>query len=397
MGQLVKVRRCAVLLIDPREDVCFDLDDLLGGGAGLRTDKQLLALAPHLGEEVSISAEEAIVLMDAPVVAWVSKTELEARFGQLAVDTLLLKGLLLSDENPASPLRARDDLMRETYWWAPAAVAHYMGRWKGVVSVEGSRRHGFRTMSQLAETLGPPPPHVTRRVPLERSLSLPQASDGSFEELLDRRVTCRNYEITSALPLLVLARLLQRVFFARGSVAVTPETVVLKRSSPSGGGLHPVEAYLLVQNVEAVSPGLYHYHPLDHALEPLQEMAAGALRERALRAVAGQEYYAEAHVLVVLVGRFRRNYWKYRRHTKAYRVVTLDAGHLSQTLYLSATEMGMGAFITAAINEVDIEEMFGLDPLVESPLAICGFGWRASERQTVEFDPLGAVWQGGTG
>jgi SagB-type dehydrogenase family enzyme len=97
-------------------------------------------------------------------------------------------------------------------------------------------------------------------------------------------------------------------------------------------------------------------------------------------------------VFVIPVARFRRNFWKYRNHAKAYRALVLDVGHLSQTLYLAATELGLAAFITAAINEVDIETAFGLDPLEEGPLAVCGFGHRASERSEVELDPLHAVW-----
>ena len=38
---------------------------------------------------------------------------------------------------------------------------------------------------------------------------------------------------------------------------------------------------------------------------------------------------------------------------------------------------GLAAFVTSAINEADIERAFGMDPLVEGPLAMCGFGWRA--------------------
>ena len=90
--------------------------------------------------------------------------------------------------------------------------------------------------------------------------------------------------------------------------------------------------------------------------------------------------------------RFARSFWKYRNHAKAYRALILDVGHLSQTLYLAATELGLGAFVTSAINEVEIEQAFGLDPLEEGPLAVCGFGWRASEKTTVEFDPLKQVW-----
>ena len=80
-------------------------------------------------------------------------------------------------------------------------------------------------------------------------------------------------------------------------------------------------------------------------------------------------------------------------HAKAYRALVLDVGHLSQTMYLAATELGLGAFITAAVNEVDIEQALGLDPLEEGPLAVTGFGVRGPERNEVEFDPLNAVWR----
>ena len=61
-------------------------------------------------------------------------------------------------------------------------------------------------------------------------------------------------------------------------------------------------------------------------------------------------------------------------------------------MYLAATESNLGAFITAAINEVEIEQAFGLEPMAEGPLAVCAFGVRAQERVTVEFDPAHKVW-----
>jgi SagB-type dehydrogenase family enzyme len=108
--------------------------------------------------------------------------------------------------------------------------------------------------------------------------------------------------------------------------------------------------------------------------------------------LAHQDWFAAAHVIVILAPRFRRSFWKYREHAKVYRAVTLDVGHLSQTLQISATEFGLGAFVTAAINEIDIEQALELDPMQESPLAVCGFGWRAATRERMEFDPLRAVW-----
>jgi SagB-type dehydrogenase family enzyme len=111
-----------------------------------------------------------------------------------------------------------------------------------------------------------------------------------------------------------------------------------------------------------------------------------------MNAVAQQHWFADAHVLVLLAPRFDRTFWKYRNHAKGYRVVALEAGHLSQTLYLSATEAGLGAFITGAINEVFLEQAFGLDHVREGVLAICGFGWRGEAMVTMELDPANAVW-----
>lgn len=50
--------------------------------------------------------------------------------------------------------------------------------------------------------------------------------------------------------------------------------------------------------------------------------------------------FADAHVLVLTSPRFDCTFWKYRHHAKGYCVVALEAGNLSQTLCLSATEAG---------------------------------------------------------
>ena len=67
-------------------------------------------------------------------------------------------------------------------------------------------------------------------------------------------------------------------------------------------------------------------------------------------------------------------------------VVHLDAGHLSQTMYLSATELGLGAFVTAAINDRVIEAELHLPPLREGAIALVGFGPRAPSMRTLELD-----------
>jgi putative peptide maturation dehydrogenase len=164
---------------------------------------------------------------------------------------------------------------------------------------------------------------------------------------------------------------------------------MLKKTSPSGGGLHPIEAFVLAQRVDGVPPGLYHYHCQAHALEPLAALSPEAAAAAAHELVAGQPWFANAPILLLLAARFPRTYWKYPNHAKAWKVVQLDAGHLSQTVYLSATEQGQGAFVTAAINDVAAERLFALDGLDIGPVAVCGFGRRAAQVSVRELDPMG--------
>jgi putative peptide maturation dehydrogenase len=155
--------------------------------------------------------------------------------------------------------------------------------------------------------------------------------------------------------------------------------------------LHPLEAYVLVQRVDGLAPGLYHYQAIEHALEPLDVPAASDFAAWAHELVAGQTWFAMAPVQILLAARFDRSFWKYRNHAKAWRVLHLDAGHLSQTLYLSATEQGLGAFITAAINDDCAERIFGLDGLSQGALAVCGFGPRIPGRFEDELNSAGKV------
>jgi putative peptide maturation dehydrogenase len=284
-------------------------------------------------------------------------------------------------------------VLRDTHWRNASAAMHFASRWRGVDTEAVEQQYAeTATGGDLLEQLGAPPPPVRQRSPASARQRLPAAEASPLDALLDRRVTCRNFDRTRALTLAQFSAVLYRVYGARTVEDYAPGVQLLKKGVPSAGGLHATEAYLLVQRVDGVAPGLYHYHPVDHALEPIQALSAGEASALAKRFVASQAYFVDAHVIVLPTSRFLRNFWKYRNHAKAYRALILDVGHLSQTMYLAATELGLAAFITAAVNEVDIEQAFGLDPLEEGPLAVCGFGIRAGERHEVEFDPLNTVW-----
>jgi putative peptide maturation dehydrogenase len=394
----MRIRRCAVVFLEPREEVGFDLGSLLSGGDGLSRERRWLVLAPHLGEEVEVDADERELLGALSPGQWVEADSLDA-VDRHTIERLLQAGLLIGDGDDASiaAMRERDERLRATYWHPLAATLHAFTRWRDVDTVQNSKDSGTETAVQMREVLGAPPVEAARRGDAGTRMPLPRIPPNDFDALLARRVTCRNFDAQRKVPFARLAQLLQRVFAAQAEVRVSDDTVFLKKNVPSGGGLHPMECYLIVQHVEGVEPGLYHYQAQEHALESLPSLdgemwTADSLRTFVMEAAAQQHWFQDAHVLVLLSPRFDRTFWKYRHHAKSYRVVALEGGHLSQTLYLAATEAGLGAFITGAINEVSLERAFGLDPVSQGALALCGFGWRAPEMVTAELDPNGEVW-----
>ena len=386
----MQVRRCKVLYLEPREDVGFDLNALLAGGTGLHRERRWVALAPHLGREIDVDAAELVMLGALSPQEWVDTRTLDAD-DAATCKRLLQHGLLVGNGKRHAAHRERDARLRDVHWHPLTATVHAFTRWDHADAVQAMADTGTETAGELRQVLGPPPIEALDCNTDGARIPLPRTPRNDFDHLLARRATCRNFDAGLPLPYSLFAQLLERVFAAQSHVRVSDDTVFLKKTSPSGGGLHPVEAYLIVQNVEGLAPGLYHYHAVAHALEPLPD-APLPLAEFTMHAVAEQHWFANAHAMAVLAPRYDRSFWKYRSHAKGYRAIVLEAGHLSQTLYLAATDAGLGAFVTCAINEIPLEDALGLDHASNGVLAICGFGWRGDEMVTMELDPAGEVW-----
>ena len=125
-----------------------------------------------------------------------------------------------------------------------------------------------------------------------------------------------------------------------------------------------------------------------HALARLRELDDAAAVAQQL--ACGQEFAGETHVSFILTARFDRCFWKYRRTDKGYGALLMEAGHLSQTLYLLAAALGLGAWVTLAINSVEIEDLLELDGVDEGALAMLGCGVPSDEPSPLDmpFKPL---------
>lgn len=141
------------------------------------------------------------------------------------------------------------------------------------------------------------------------------------------------------------------------------------RAAPSAGALYPVETYLVINNVQDIESGVYHYAVKDHELEQLKQ---GDFREAIARAALDQGMAAEANVVFAWTALFERSKWKYKQ--RAFRYVYLDAGHIAQNLALATVSLGLGSCQIAALYDDEVNTLLGVDGVEESILYLSVVG-----------------------
>jgi SagB-type dehydrogenase family enzyme len=143
----------------------------------------------------------------------------------------------------------------------------------------------------------------------------------------------------------------------------------LFRSTPSAGALYPVETYLSAHSVAGLAPGLYHFDVEHFALDPLTE---GDQAEAVARACLDQSFMAQAPVVFLWTGVFRRAMHKYGN--RGVRYILLDAGHICQNMMIAAEAVGCGSCAVAAIYDSEINQLLRIDDEEESILYAASVG-----------------------
>lgn len=190
-----------------------------------------------------------------------------------------------------------------------------------------------------------------------------------FTRVLEARRTWREFS-KEPVELHKLAQLLWLCFGVQGWARIPGVGRLALKTSPSGGAMHPCEAYLMARNVEGLAPGIYHYDAERHCLELLRK---GTSKPEIEKVLGGQRWCAEAAFVVFLTAVFERTQWKYE-HPRAYRVVLAEAGHLCQTFCLTAIWLGLAPFCTMALADTTTETILGIDGVSESVLYAAGAG-----------------------
>jgi SagB-type dehydrogenase family enzyme len=230
----------------------------------------------------------------------------------------------------------------------------------------------------------PPPPAIRPRWPGKAiDLRKPSASSSQafspVAKLLRERHSTRNFDDSRPITVAELSRFLDGAVriqsqwkhrledFGGGGPIITYTT----RPYPSGGSSYELELYLAVANCEGLARGFYHYDADRHALVPIEARthdfnASLAAAEFAMDAAGAPQ------ILITIAARFNRISWKYS--SIAYSLILKDVGVLIQTLYLMATDMGLGG-CAIGTNNIDLfTKMTGIEFHVEGPVGQFALG-----------------------
>jgi SagB-type dehydrogenase family enzyme len=214
------------------------------------------------------------------------------------------------------------------------------------------------------------------RIDLRKLSSPPAEAKRQAASLLRERHSIRDFDVQQPITLGELAHLLDSTarvqsIFTGPSGDGEPALTFAPRPYPSGGGSYELELYLAVETCEGLAAGLYHYDAGEHALTAID------VRPQDVETMLRQAQYAMnasalPQIVITITARFGRVAWKYS--SLAYSLILKDVGVLMQTLYLMATDMGLGGCAIGSTNIDVFEKMTGIKFHIEGPVGVFALG-----------------------
>jgi len=192
----------------------------------------------------------------------------------------------------------------------------------------------------------------------------------SIEQAILQRRSIRNYT-GECVSLDQLSKLLFFSYGITGEQNLSEDVIQKLRAVPSGGGLYPLEVYIIALRVEGIEQGIYHYNVQHHSLEQLK---FGDFTEELVPIVMGAipEMVRSGSVLFVISGFFRRMTIKYG--DRGYRYALFEVGELSEHLQLVGTSMNLGTCQIAGYYDDEMNKLLGIDGVHEAVLNLCIVG-----------------------
>lgn len=190
---------------------------------------------------------------------------------------------------------------------------------------------------------------------------------GRIDEMFKNRISVR--EMTPKT--LTLAEVSTLLFYSYGVTRDRAETGISRsfRIVPSGGALYPLEIYIYSKHIVNLDSGFYHYNPIKNEL---RQLFTGNFDEALSKAIIQNQFVFDSSILVFITAIFERSIFKYGE--RGYRLILLEAGHVSQNLALISTVLHLGHLCIAGFYDRQVDEILDIDGVTHSTLYINAIG-----------------------
>ncbi len=191
--------------------------------------------------------------------------------------------------------------------------------------------------------------------PLALASSVPQAFE--LKQSNDKSKNIITFEEFSRLCFLA--------FGETGSKNIKVTGRFITKTIPSGGARHPTEIYpVVLEDIEGVEPGLYHYNVQSHKLEQiLLGNLTSLCRDHIL--LPPDRIWFQPKVIFLYTCIFDRSMFRYRE-SRSYRVMHYDLGHIMQNLRFLANSLGRHLYGGYSLHDSEIEKILNIDGILES-------------------------------
>ncbi len=213
-----------------------------------------------------------------------------------------------------------------------------------------------QTPGGLKYDIPSPMPEMIKSYP--QSIEIPLSDESPSDvvsNLLHSRRSVRDFK-RKPLSIEQLSHILKGAYGVKKSVRAYDQKSFPTRVVPSSGGLQPVETYVIVNDIEGLDQGVYHFNPLKNVLVLLD---AGLMRRKMVRNCVYQDWIGEVPALIGLTCDLNKLYWKYEK--RAYKMCHIDVGVVAQTMHLLIHSMNLGSCMLAGFDEDGINAILNLD------------------------------------
>lgn len=203
--------------------------------------------------------------------------------------------------------------------------------------------------------------------PRFKRIKLPKLSEipTTLDDVLKNRKSIREFS-KEPLSLKEISTLL---FYSSGIIHKGETWDESSRPYPSAGARYPLEIYPVMLNSKEINNGIYHYNLKEHSLECISE---GDYKDKLFEYTNWQEMVKNASMVLLISAVFKRTEMKYG--DRGYRYVFLDAGHMTQNIYLVSTSIEVGCCTIGGFLDDEINKLLDLDGVNESVIYIAVIG-----------------------